>query len=202
MSAVDDKKTRIVSALRELASALEDVPDAEPIDDALRMMARVAIDELARLDTHGETPKATAVRVSAIEEQLRRLRSDMQALRLEVVPADPIVQARAGKMLEKYDARPAGVKRVYFIQQGEDGPIKIGFTVDLRKRLVALRTSTPHPLRLLLEVPGGEDVERDWHKRFAHVRLNGEWFRPDDELLQAIAYVKGERETPPGEDDG
>lgn len=77
-------------------------------------------------------------------------------------------------------AREQGV--VYFLVRYDS--IKIGTTTRLRQRMESMQ----HPLSDLLGIiPGGPCVEREWHKRFRHLRTHGEWFRPADELLDAIA---------------
>jgi predicted transcriptional regulator of viral defense system len=77
---------------------------------------------------------------------------------------------------------------VYFIQQGESGPIKIGTTVFalLDGRLKRLQTGSPYPLRLLGVVEGSYDLERRLHEQFSACRLEGEWFRADASLLQFV----------------
>lgn len=70
-------------------------------------------------------------------------------------------------------------KRVYFIEAGDGGPIKIGVAGDVAKRFKALQATNPIPLRLLAIIDGGHADERRLHKRFASERLRGEWFRGD-----------------------
>ena len=76
---------------------------------------------------------------------------------------------------------------VYFIQAGEGGPVKIGFTSYPQKRLAALQTAHYQVLSLIREVPGGSDVEAYFHRRFAARRLAGEWFAFDADMLTASA---------------
>lgn len=79
---------------------------------------------------------------------------------------------------------------IYFIQNGQDKHIKIGFTQQQpKKRLKELQTGSPHKLKMLRVVEGGRLKESELHERFAHLRVNGEWFRPDPELLD---YIKSE----------
>lgn len=72
---------------------------------------------------------------------------------------------------------------IYFIQRGDDGPVKIGFTNDIRKRLRGLQTG--HDVRLILRraFDGSEVDERKLHARFAGCRLQGEWFAPTADIL-------------------
>lgn len=78
-------------------------------------------------------------------------------------------------------------EQVYFIQQGDNGPIKIGYSADPHKRLQSLSTASPYPLRLLKVIDGGWMLEQTLHRRFAEHQLEGEWFAPAPELLAFIA---------------
>lgn len=75
---------------------------------------------------------------------------------------------------------------VYFIQQGDAGPIKIGFSRDVDSRLIHLQTASPDPLRLLAKLRGGKKHERKLHATFAAHHQRGEWFRPHEDLLSFI----------------
>lgn len=76
--------------------------------------------------------------------------------------------------------------RVYFVREGAVGPIKIGHAFNVAKRLATMQTANPRALRLLREVDGGRERERELHARFSHLRIRGEWFRPDPYLLGFI----------------
>lgn len=79
---------------------------------------------------------------------------------------------------------PAQPRRfIYFVQAGDDGPVKIGITTDIRRRLTALRTGSPAPLRLLGHLPANSSFEKGLHRRLAAARLHGEWFKPTREVL-------------------
>lgn len=73
--------------------------------------------------------------------------------------------------------------KVYFLRFGDR--VKIGYTGNLAQRLRAL----PHD-ELLGTIPGDESTEWDLHERFAHLRIKGEWFRAEPELLEFIASAK------------
>lgn len=75
---------------------------------------------------------------------------------------------------------------VYFIQAGEAGPIKIGWTKSVPARFSALQAGNAEPLRLLAVLPGRISYERALHSRFAGLLIRGEWFRPDKGLLAFI----------------
>jgi hypothetical protein len=85
--------------------------------------------------------------------------------------------------LDSYQKVPDPVPSwVYFMRR--ERLIKIGFTVDLRRRAETLNAT------VLAKTPGGLAEERQMHTRFAHLRRHGEWFEPDPELLE---YVNGLR---------
>lgn len=72
----------------------------------------------------------------------------------------------------------------YFLQAGENGPIKIGSTRNLVVRLRTLATIAPLPLRLLGIMRG--DYEDYCHARLGAFRTHGEWFVPSDAVLEFI----------------
>jgi hypothetical protein len=76
------------------------------------------------------------------------------------------------------------MKTVYFIQRGEDGPIKIGSTgLDPRHRLAALQIGSAERLRLLGYL---QSKETEIHSLFSEHRLSGEWFRPHQDILEFV----------------
>jgi hypothetical protein len=78
---------------------------------------------------------------------------------------------------------------VYFIEDAARALIKIGVTRWPKRRLDSLQIGAGTELKLLATTPGEEDVEREWHRRFAHLRTRGEWFRDTPELRAAIAAL-------------
>lgn len=81
---------------------------------------------------------------------------------------------------------------VYFIQEGMDGPIKIGRSTDPWKRLEALQSGNPRPLRLIAATRVGKSVhilERDLHRDFRDLHLLGEWYSPGPELVSKAAVA-------------
>lgn len=75
---------------------------------------------------------------------------------------------------------------VYFMQVGDNGPIKIGHTVDLRKRLVVTQVHNPYLVRLLCATDGGFKLEQELHEKFKDSHLFGEWFSPSEEIINYI----------------
>jgi hypothetical protein len=78
---------------------------------------------------------------------------------------------------------------VYFIRADEHGPIKIGHSTNVEKRLEQLQTGSSHPLRLLAKFKHdrAKEIEKSLHSAFADLRLEGEWFEASDRILDVIA---------------
>lgn len=90
---------------------------------------------------------------------------------------------------ELTQARSADVHGVtYFIRAGD--AIKIGSAAHFKRRLHALQTAHEKPLEVLAVVPASLADEFRTHQLFAHLRIRGEWFRADQELLHFIEGVK------------
>lgn len=83
-------------------------------------------------------------------------------------------------------AKPSGV---YFISSGE--AIKIGISTDVVGRMRSLQTASPYPLRLMAFLPGATPRDEAMlHRKFAHLRLEGEWFKPGPDLLEYVFGLK------------
>lgn len=72
---------------------------------------------------------------------------------------------------------------VYFIRSGSDGPVKIGRTNNIRRRMQMLQTGSANQLVLLRAFIGGEVEEKAIHDRLSRFRVSGEWFEASDEVL-------------------
>lgn len=121
----------------------------------------------------------------------RAAEGDLEALdALEALAASyrPRATAKSGaerqaRYRERQQAQ-AGKGKVYFIQVGTY--IKIGFSKNPWSRLEQLSTGTPVPPYMLGHMPGTIDLERALHERFAHLRVNREWFSMGLDLLSYI----------------
>jgi hypothetical protein len=82
---------------------------------------------------------------------------------------------------------------VYFIQAGKDHPIKIGMTNNAQSRLKNLQVGHYDKLRIIHTITGGRKEEAALHEKFAHLRIQGEWFKPERELLQYIINLMGDK---------
>lgn len=85
-----------------------------------------------------------------------------------------------------------GTRGVCYFIGAQSGPVKIGFTVDLKGRLAKLRASSPLPLEVLATRSGGEARESVYHEQFAADRLHGEWFARTPAILAEIERLNGE----------
>lgn len=86
--------------------------------------------------------------------------------------------------------KPTGF--VYFIRAVEADRVKIGWTVDVAKRLRGLQTSSPFALTLVGALAGETGFEGRLHRRFAADRVSGEWFRLSAEIRKYLASEFGE----------
>lgn len=82
-------------------------------------------------------------------------------------------------------AKPTGF--VYFIRLGD--LVKIGYTSNARKRFYALQ-----PSEVLHMEPGTMADEQRCHLAFRHLRVEGELFRPEPDLLTFIADLRRKAE--------
>lgn len=72
---------------------------------------------------------------------------------------------------------------VYFIRPvGADGPIKIGFTTQFKKRWQGLQAGSPVALEVVAVIAGGADLEARLHAAVLEDRSHGEWFRPTERV--------------------
>jgi len=78
---------------------------------------------------------------------------------------------------------------IYFIENGQDGHIKIGYAKAPEKRLKELQTGTPYPLKILKTIEGDRKAEQAFHTVFGYCRVKGEWFKPDQKLK---AFIENE----------
>lgn len=76
---------------------------------------------------------------------------------------------------------------IYFIQSGNNGPIKIGHTTkNVEQRVRSLQTASPYPLKIIGLIEGDVTLEQIIHKKLSKFRLRGEWFKCKPEVLKLI----------------
>lgn len=83
---------------------------------------------------------------------------------------------------------------VYFIQRGEGGPIKIGASSNVVRRLAELQIGAPEDMRIVgVWIYGGRSGERGLHRMHSTDRIGGEWFAPTDEVWASAREFGGAR---------
>jgi hypothetical protein len=79
---------------------------------------------------------------------------------------------------------------IYFIQCGNDGPIKIGYTDrETNIRMAAMQVCCPYELKIIGLMEGSYSEEQELHKIFKYHRIRGEWFSNTREIIN---YLNGE----------
>jgi hypothetical protein len=80
---------------------------------------------------------------------------------------------------------------VYFVTAGEGGPIKIGWSQDVYRRMEELQTANPHKLVLIGKLRGTMADEARVHSLFSRFRIQSEWFKHVPEILEFIQEYDG-----------
>lgn len=160
-------------------------------DAALRIIA-------ARLDGN------STQRIRALSDMLRHFRDRQERIELD---AENERERRVDRMVAEMQHRHLMESRaaaathstlaaandnaasyVYFITDGE--AIKIGKANNPKSRLSGLQTSHHKPLRILMTIPGDEEVERGLHSIFGEFRIRGEWFKDCKDIRAFIRRHK------------
>lgn len=81
--------------------------------------------------------------------------------------------------------QPPPIPGVYFVKCEDTRHVKIGYSDNIRRRLVTLRISSPSHLHFIGWIDGDRSIETELHRRFADDRVRGEWFK-DSEALQSV----------------
>lgn len=79
---------------------------------------------------------------------------------------------------------------IYFIQEGDNGPIKIGKAVSVERRLKGLQTAHHKELSILQVIPGGAERESKIKKDLIKFKIKGEWFQPMPEVFEYMRRVQ------------
>jgi hypothetical protein len=76
---------------------------------------------------------------------------------------------------------------IYFIAC--EGFVKIGVTTreSAASRMEALQTGNPFALSIIHTEKGGHEKEKRLHERFASLRVRGEWFKYDGQLVEYVS---------------
>lgn len=162
---------------------------------------QIKIDELEILDnslSYGAFRLKLWIRFLACHDKIALYTKDQLAIDLNTTSSHIgkwLKELDSGNHLPEFDMTWLSNTpcHLYFIRQGTDGPIKIGRAVDIERRIMQLQTGSSQPLQLLAFIHSGGDLEPEIHRRFAHLRLSGEWFSPAKELLEFIGKAINEQ---------
>lgn len=121
------------------------------------------------LNTHSNKHKTVRARVRTREELRRKARAFFR--RMEKSPRYP-------------KGRPS---YLYVIEGG--GLVKLGRSLNVKRRVRDLQRASPTPLQLLAVIPETMLSEEDAHERWSELRQHGEWFEPTPELRGWIDRV-------------
>jgi hypothetical protein len=140
------------------------------------------------------------------EEVLRKLMEPFyhllraHALVHEIGPPDHwhgIAGVLASDFLEAWDRAVYRPVRgyVYFVGSEEYGVVKIGKANDLSSRIGTIALQLPFRVEVLhsIECANPDAVEKEYHRKFAEKRKNGEWFAltPEDlEEIKSVTYLE------------
>jgi len=94
------------------------------------------------------------------------------------------------KALARFPEPPKGKTWIYFMRSGEDGPIKIGQSIDPTERAVYLQTGSAEKLWIETAMLGAPEIEGRLHARFVKHRIRGEWFKPVPDIQALIVWAK------------
>lgn len=83
------------------------------------------------------------------------------------------------------------VRFVYMIQCEATARIKIGIADDVDARVADIQRMSPTKLNVVAEFPSdGATLEGYFHRVFERCRVHGEWFDPDDQMIEQIETYK------------
>ena len=94
---------------------------------------------------------------------------------------------------------------IYVLEEGINGPIKIGTAVNPKKRLQSLQGGNSKQLNMIMTFEGGSALENQIHKDLAKykIRDEGEWFYRVDEVfsyLKNLSTIEPETEFHDGKE--
>ena len=85
--------------------------------------------------------------------------------------------------------KPTGI--IYFVQQGTEGPIKVGYTEQsIQVRLAGLQVGNPCELYVIKIIDGTRVDEANIQNLFRDCRIRGEWFTPTNDLNSFMVSLK------------
>lgn len=124
------------------------------------------------LEEEGYSEGVICHAISLEQEILRKHRGDPEFWTL----IKNAVKKRSWTKVEQRPKKPKETEAgcVYFLQGDNGGPIKIGYSKDVSKRIKELQTGFPARLTVLALMPGSRTTEAELHRKFKVHRLQGE----------------------------
>lgn len=139
-------------------------------------------------EAHGETLRAFARRSGVSYGSISRIENDHQQASEEA--ARKISGATGGAISIKQIRTRQHEPRVYFVEAGENGPIKVGVVyADMRQRMNEIQICCPQPIRILGTTPGGYGLEAAIKHELRAYRIHGEWFERHPFVEQFIGQL-------------
>jgi hypothetical protein len=108
---------------------------------------------------------------------------------------NPIIKKGQRPSVRALKRDPSVRRYIYAVQGEKTGLVKIGIATNIRQRLSTFRTHSPDVLRVvkvLGPITRALEVEQTFHEAFAEQRKHGEWFEPNEALMNTIAGWIGE----------
>lgn len=128
---------------------------------------------------------ACAKRKGVVIGQLRQALKDYRADQKE-----PVRSRRSqGEFAQVLAKATHGAVTIYVIRSGSEGPVKIGKTRDLPKRLDSLQTASPKKLEVLALIEAPPELETQLHAYLDEYRMEGEWFKPHSDVMEAVSLL-------------
>jgi T5orf172 domain len=156
--------------------------------NAVAQKGRAVNREAARLERERIAQQAET-RAEEVRQEKERLR---EVARLQAELAREVERER----VRAAEAARAEASVVYFARRESDGLIKIGTSRTVAQRLRSVRRKHG-PLKLIATTGGDYKQEAEFHRRFAALREEGEWFRPELPLLECVYALMKERPLEP-----
>ena len=105
---------------------------------------------------------------------------------------DEITEMNA-KLLNKIQENKVEKKTfIYLAQNSKTKNLKIGFSNNPNARLQQLNNASDVRIDLLYTFKDYRKVENKLHKKYAYLRLNGEWFDYDQKIINEFKYRDNE----------
>lgn len=80
---------------------------------------------------------------------------------------------------------------LYLMHDVDANLLKIGRSVDAKKRLKQLQTANGHKLELLCVLKKQGDLEKEMQEKFVELNTNGEWYKYSDKIINEYKHLGG-----------